>query len=167
MSIRDLIPWEHSFGIPVQYTARIGRSLESLQDDMNRLFDHLYSGAEVYTTDWDKKLPSAPSINISEDEKSIKIIAELAGMDPEQINVEVSDGFLTLKGEKKEEKSEEEKNYVRREISYGSFFRSVPLPQSADGKKAEASFKNGVLTITVPKKANTVQPVKLPIKKAA
>ncbi len=168
MTIRELIRWERPFGVPVRYSERLTRSLENLQDEMNRLFDHFYNGAEVHLTDWDQKLPTAPNINIIEDEKSLKIEAELAGIDPEEVSVEVSEGQITLKGEKKAEKSEEGKNYLRREIACGSFYRSMALPSTVDAKKAEATFKNGVLTVIVPKNANAQQkPIKLPIKKAA
>ncbi len=168
MTIRDLIRWNRSTAIPVQYSQRLQRSLEGVQDEMNRMFEHFYTGAEVHLTDWDKKLPTAPNINVTQDEKSIKIEAELAGIDPEQVNVEVADGYLTLKGEKKESQVDENKDYLRQEISYGSFYRMITLPDTVDGKKAEASFKNGILTITVPKKAEAMEkPTKLQIKKAA
>lgn len=168
MTIRDLIRWERPFGVPVQYSERFTRSLENLQDEMNRLFDHFYSGAEVHLTDWNQKLPSAPNINMSEDEQSVKIEAELAGISPEQVSVEVTDSQICIKGEKKEEKSEQDKNYMRREIAYGSFYRALPLPNTVDTKKAEATFKNGILNITLSKNAAALQkPTKLQIKKAA
>ena len=94
--------------------------------------------------------------------------AELAGMQPEDVEVNVTDGFLTIKGEKKEEKEEKDENYLRRETSYGSFQRTIALPETANTEKAEATFRNGVLSIEVPKKAEAVQkPKKLQIKKAA
>lgn len=168
MTIRDLIRWERPFGVPVQYSERFTRSLETLQDEMNRLFDHLYNGAEVHMTDWDQKLPTSPNINMFEDEQSVKIEAELAGISPEQVSVEVTDNQICIKGEKKEEKSEQDKNFTRREISYGSFYRALPLPGTVDAKKAEATFKNGILSVTFPKNASALQkPTKLQIKKAA
>ena len=168
MTIRDLIPWERSFRVPVRYSERFSRSIEDLQEEMNRLFDHFYNGTEVYLTDWEQKLPAAPNINMYEDDKSIKVEAEMAGMDPEQVSVEVTDGQICIKGEKKEEKSEKEKNYLRREIAYGAFYRAMPLSNMVDANKAEAIFKNGILTVTIAKNAEALQkPTKVQIKKVA
>jgi HSP20 family protein len=136
---------------------------------MNRLFEHLYKGSEVYLTKWDKEFRStAPAINIIENGDSFRIDAELPGIPPEGVDVSVGSGFLTIKGEKKEEKEEKDENYIRRESSYGSFYRQISLPETANCDKAEASFKNGVLTVKVPKKAGAIQQTKkLQIKKVA
>ena len=86
-------------------------------------------------------------------EKGGKVIVEtpIAGVDPEKVAISVEDNVLTIKG-KSEKKSEvEEKNYYRKEVRYGSFYRSVTLPADVIGTKAEASYKDGVLKIEIPK----------------
>ena len=168
--IQDLIHWNHPSSILVRKGEDLGRSLMALQQEMNRLFEHFYSGAQVQLTDWSGKLSSMPAVNVSEDGTSFKIDAELAGMDPKNVDVEINGGFLTIKGERTEEKKEEKSggSYLRQEISYGSFLRTVALPETADSDKAKASFKNGILTIVVPKKAEAQQkPKKIEIKSAA
>lgn len=167
--LRELMPWNNPASILVRKGENLGSSLMGLQEEMNRLFDHFYSGAEVYLTDWDKRI-SAPAVNVTEDDGSFKVEAELAGIDPKNVEVEAVGNRLTLKGERREEKEEKKDggNYLRQEISYGSFLRTVTLPDSADGEKSRASFKNGILTVTVPKKAEAQQKSrKIEIKSAA
>ena len=92
----------------------------------------------------------------------------MPGIDPECVDISITKDYLIIKGEKEEEKEEKDKNYIRRESSYGSFFRQIPLPETARADDAEATFKNGVLTVLIPKKAEAVlKPRKLQIKKAA
>jgi HSP20 family protein len=89
--------------------------------------------------------------------------AELPGVKPEEVDVSVVEDVLTIKGEHREEKEEKETSYLRRELSYGSFARSVRLPTSVDSNKAEAVFENGVLTLTLPK-AEEVKPKQIKVK---
>ena len=164
MTIRDLIQWNRPYNVPIRQK---GRSLFSLQDDMNSLFDDFFSN-NVFQN-WPAQVSAAfPAIDIIENDKDFKIKAEIAGYNPDDIDVSVTDGFMTISGERKEEEEEKEDNYLRREMSYGSFQRTIALPETAHCDKAEASFKNGILSIEVPKKAGAVQtPKKLAIKKAA
>lgn len=167
MTMRDLINFDRPFNLPVRQ-ADMRATFDNLQNEMNRIFDHLYSGALVRMTDWDKKLQSAPAVDVKDTGKSFKVKIELAGMDPENVDLEISEGVLTIKGEKKEEKKDEGENYLRQEISYGSFYRTVALPPTADSEKADAKYKGGVLTVEVPKKADASKASKkLQIKKAA
>jgi HSP20 family protein len=93
-----------------------------------------------------------PKVDITEDDKSYKMSAELPGMDLENINLDLSDGILTLSGEKKTEKEEDkEGNYHLMERSYGFFKRSFSLPPSVEEDKIKADFKKGVLTVSMPK----------------
>jgi HSP20 family protein len=168
--IHDLIHWNNPSSIFVRKGDNMGFSLASLQEEMNQLFEHFYTGSPLRFAEWDKKSVTAPAINLIEDGCSFKVEAELAGMDPKNVEVEITGGYLTLKGERKEEKEEKKEggNYLRQEISYGSFLRTVALPETADGDNAKASFKNGILTVTVPKKAEAQQkPRKIEIKSAA
>jgi HSP20 family protein len=94
---------------------------------------------------------SAPAIDMSEDDKAYKISAELPGLDAKDVDLSISGGTLVLKGEKRQEKEEKEKNYYFSERAYGSFQRAFELPSSVDRDKIAADFSKGVLTITLPK----------------
>jgi len=93
----------------------------------------------------------ASSIDVSETKNELVVKAELPGMDSKDIDISMSNGFLTIKGEKKHEKEEKDENYHLIERSYGSFTRSVRLPKEVQSEKIMASFKNGVLRVTLPK----------------
>jgi HSP20 family protein len=169
--IRDLMPWNLPSAVDVR-RGEFGFSLAAAQEEMNRLFERLYRGAEVHLTDWDMKLPATPSINVIETGDSFKVEAALPGMDPKNVSVETAGGYLTISGETCEEKQEKkggkEGGYLRQEIACGSFLRTVALPETADFDKAKATFRNGILTVAVPKKAEAVQkPRKIEIKEAA
>jgi HSP20 family protein len=160
----DLMPWGSSpsslFG---RGGERFGFPIASLQEDMNRLFEQFYNGPQDYMTGWEAG--TTPSVNVIEDEKSFKVEAALAGIEPKNVDVEVDNGYLTVKGEQQQEQKEEKKNYLRREISYGSFTRKVALPETADSGKAKATFKNGILTVEIPKVPDAQQkPKKIEIK---
>jgi len=103
---------------------------------------------------------SAPAIDMSEDGKAYKISAELPGIDPKDIDVSLSGDTLVLKGEKRQEKEQKDKNYHFSERSYGSFQRSFQLPTSIDRDRVAADFSNGVLTITLPKTVEAQKPQK-------
>ncbi len=94
---------------------------------------------------------SAPPIDISEDDKSYKVTAELPGLDLKDIDVTVAGDTLVLKGEKRQEKEQQDKNYYFSERAYGTFQRSFELPASVDRDKIDADFSKGLLTITLPK----------------
>ncbi len=97
---------------------------------------------------------------MSEDDKSYKIAAELPGIDAKDIDVSVTGDTLVLKGEKRQEKEEKDKNYFFSERSYGSFQRAFALPDSVDREKIAADFSKGVLTIALPKTAAAQKPQK-------
>jgi HSP20 family protein len=92
-----------------------------------------------------------PAINVAESDRDYKVTAELPGMDEQDIELSLHRDHLTIKGEKKQEHEEKGNGYHRVERSYGSFQRTVPLPQEVDADKVEANFQKGVLTITLPK----------------
>ena len=93
-----------------------------------------------------------PRVNISENEKSYEISAEIPGVSKDNIKVDLKDNKLTIKGEKKAERKEEKDNYIRVERSYGNFERSFYLNDDVDVTKLNASFKDGVLNVSLPKK---------------
>ena len=102
----------------------------------------------------------SPSIDVVENDKDIRISAELPGMEEKDIDVSLSRDSLTIKGEKREEKEDKGKGYYRMERSYGSFSRTVPLPSEIDQDKVKATFKKGVLTVTLPKTEKAIKETK-------
>jgi HSP20 family protein len=126
--------------------------LMSLNRDINRLFDDflqpsaLPAGAETVAT-----ALITPQINVSETDNEIRVTAELPGVDLDDLEVDVMDDMLVIRGEKRLERSNEDENYHFVERAYGSFQRTVQLPFAADSDQVRASFENGVLTVTVPK----------------
>jgi HSP20 family protein len=144
-------------------------ALTALQTQMNRLFDRFFEGF-----DWEPfgktELSAAgtalmPKVDVSETGEAIHVTAELPGMKEDDIDVTLSDGNLVIRGEKKAEKEDKQKNYHRIERSYGSFQRSIPLPAEVDDKKVDASFKNGVLNIVLPKTGPSKTGKKIPVKR--
>jgi HSP20 family protein len=137
----------------------------SFRGEMDRLFDRFGfpSLRRMFDVEpaWRSSFSfSMPAIDMSEDEKAYKISAELPGMDAKDIDVSVSGDMLVLKGEKRQEKEEKDKNYHFSERAYGSFQRAFDLPASVDRNKVAADFSKGVLTITLPKTAEAQNPQK-------
>jgi len=92
-----------------------------------------------------------PSVDIFEDKESLKIVAELPGLKPEDVKITLENSMLTIRGEKKQVAEEKSERVHRYERSYGSFERSFSLPNTVDAERVQAQFENGVLTITLPK----------------
>ena len=126
------------------------RDLLTTQREFDRLFKEAFSPmsgeTEVSTRSW------APPVDIYETEDAIVLKAELPGIDPKDVEVRVEDNTLYLKGERNYEKEVNEQNYHRIERSYGSFARSFTLPNSINAEKVKAEYKDGLLTLTMPKR---------------
>ena len=143
---------------------------ESLHREIDRLFDDF--GRDFWrapfrraTFDieplWRREFSfAAPAVDIAEKDNAYEITADLPGIDEKNVEVQVANGTLTIKGEKKEEKEEKKKDYYLQERRFGSFERSFGVPEGVDADKIEASFKKGVLTVTLPKKAEAQKPAK-------
>jgi HSP20 family protein len=147
----------------------------SFRSDMDRLFDRVARGFGLpslpsmadFEPPWRSVGLSAPPIDLSEDDKAYKISAELPGLDAKDVEVSVSGDRLVLKGEKRQEREEKNKNYYHSERNYGSFQRSFELPASVDHDRISVDFSKGVLTITLPKSvAMQKQQKKIEIKSA-
>lgn len=123
-----------------------GRRADSVLD---KFFEDL--GLASISNDGWNLASFTPKVNVAETDKEVKISAELPGMDEKEVEVSVSDGYLTIKGEKKQEREEKDKNYYRMERSTGYFHRDIPFPCEVDTDKVAAIFKKGVLNITLPK----------------
>jgi len=109
---------------------------------------------------WDGKNTSIPAVNVEETEKAYIIEVAAPGLDRKDLKVNVNDGVLTISSEKKVESEEKNDKYIRHEFGYTSFTRSFTLPEETDVDKIEASHKNGVLHITIPKAEAKVIPSK-------
>jgi HSP20 family protein len=141
--------------------------LSTLREEMDHMFDRLSRGFMGLPSirrapDWESDLHSlldvrVPAVDIAETDKGFRITAELPGMKKEDVEVSVSQGLLTIKGEKREEREEKEKGYYLSERRFGAFQRSFRLPNQADADRIEAKFDNGVLTLTVPKSADALK----------
>lgn len=150
MALRDILPtpWTRE-RIPVRRERE--NPFYALQREMNRMFDRFFSDFSL--SPYEDRITSYwPSVDVSESEKEIKVTAELPGMEHKDIDISIANDVLTLRGEKKIEKEEKEENYYRKERSYGAFHRDVPLPAEVETENVEAIFKNGILTIRLPKK---------------
>ena len=124
------------------------RGLTPWFDDFDRFFDALGPARRE-----PNGRPWAPAVDIFEDEKKIVLKADLPDMDEKEVNIQVEDGVLVLQGERKLEKETNQENYHRLERTYGAFSRSFTLPDSVDADKISASYKKGVMEITLPKLA--------------
>ena len=122
---------------------------------MNRLFDDFFKGFGLPSTAQGAGALGmfVPQVDMTEDEKSIKVTAELPGMDEKNIDINLGRDSLTIKGEKKEEREEKGQESYYAERSFGSFQRVIPLPAEVNPDQAEATFVKGVLTVTMPKPA--------------
>jgi HSP20 family protein len=140
------------------------REMDRLFDDFGRDFWRLPTPRSLFDVEpfWgsEVKWEAIPAVDIAESEKAYELTAELPGMDEKNIEVTVANGNLIIKGEKQEEKEEKKKDYYMRERNFGSFERRFELPESVEADKIEASFKKGVLTLTLPKKVEAQKPAK-------
>ncbi|HXW70401.1 MAG TPA: Hsp20/alpha crystallin family protein [Methylocella sp.] len=138
---------------------------DTFRREVDRLFDnfmgggwHLPFGRQTFDMDvgWprDMSLAMIPAVDVAEKEKEYEITVELPGLDEKSIDIKLSNRTLTIRGEKKEEKEEREKDYYLSERRYGSFSRSFEVPDTVDTSKIEASFAKGVLTLKLPKSAD-------------
>ncbi len=149
MQIKDLIPWGRKDGSSVGTSS--DNPVAAFQHDMSEAVEKFWNrfGQGLNGFDWPLGTSSARS-DVVETKDAIEVSVELPGMDMSDIEVNVTDDMLTIKGEKKVERQEEKKGYYLSERSYGAIYRTIPLPPGVDGEKADASFKNGVLTIKLP-----------------
>lgn len=146
MALRDLAPWHHGkSGTP---------ALSDLQREVDRVFESFWSGfgtPSLLRESGGTLGAMDVRVDTSEDDKAYHVTAELPGMSEKDVEVTFADNTLIISGEKKEEKEVKEDNYHRRERSFGSFRRSFALPAEIDEGKISASFRDGVMTIDLPK----------------
>lgn len=159
--VRDIIPWrkKKSDRSLTRQTRDDDHPLATLHREMNQLFDDFFGdlgfGLTVPHNSGLRSRSDAWSINVdvAEDDKEVRVTADVPGMDEKDIDVELSHSTLTIRGEKRNERDERKADYHLVERSYGSFQRVIPLPDGLAEDEAKARFKNGVLTIVLPKTA--------------
>ena len=132
----ELTPWK-PFG-----------ELRTLRREMDKLWEDFFGGQELMSSEglW------LPAIDISETKEAIIVRAELPGMDPKEIEINLTGDVLTIKGEKRQKTEEKDENFHRIETRYGAFQRSIRVPVSVDSGKIQAKYDKGVLKITLPKR---------------
>jgi len=124
------------------------RGASNLQDQINRLFNEAFDrpSSEANLTAW------APAVDIYETEQNLVVKADLPDIKPEELDIRVENNILTIRGERKFEKKVNEDNYLRVERAYGSFSRSFSLASTVNTEAIHADYKNGVLTLSIPKR---------------
>jgi HSP20 family protein len=154
MNVRDLVPW--SRGDRERSPATRSDSLNSvmsLHREMNRLFDDVFRGFD------DSRLFAGrgewPRVDVDETDKEYRVTAELPGLEERDVEVLLQEGLLTVRGEKKLESENRNRTYSER--FYGRFERQITLDRDVDDSAVNATFKNGILTVTVPKSARAVE----------
>jgi HSP20 family protein len=122
------------------------REVDTLQGEVNRLFDTFFGGSnDVRTRRW------VPAMDLVESDEHLVLRADLPGLDKDDVNIEIKDGVLTVSGERKTEHEEKSEGFYRVERAFGSFSRSLSLPEGIDAEKVSADFDKGVLEVRIPK----------------
>jgi HSP20 family protein len=160
MAIRDLIPWNNRGNEVSVRRSESANPFFTLHREMNRLFDDVFRGFDLAPFGSSHLLDGMaawPHVELSETEKDVVVTAELPGLDEKDIDVQLANGSLVIRGEKKVETEDRDRLFSER--SYGRFERRIPL-DDVEQDKVAASFKNGVLTVTLPKSPDARQRVK-------
>jgi HSP20 family protein len=154
MALTDLIPWRKRRK-EEESASTEAYPLQSLQRDMDRLFDRFFdmstSRFAPFELSEERWAGFSPKTDIAETDEAFEVAFELPGLDDDDINVSVTEGALTVSGERREEHEDRKRNYYRMERSYGSFRRTIPLPDEIKVDEVAATYKRGVLTVTLPK----------------
>ena len=149
MAIKDLIPWNNRSRDISTHGNDIHPFL-ALHREMNRMFDDAFRGFDMVPFGSFRSGDGLawPNIDVDETDENIRVTAELPGLEEKDVSLEIANGMLLISGEKKSESEDKDRRFSER--YYGRFERRIPL-DDVEGDKASASFKNGVLTVTIPK----------------
>jgi HSP20 family protein len=151
----SLVRWN-----PARELATWPSDLFGIQREMNRMFDGFFRG----TNDEDYAISSwTPAVDIAEHDDEYLVKVELPGVNKDEVKLTLENNILTIRGEKKQEKETKKENYHRVERSYGSFQRSFTLPAAVKADKIDASYKDGILTVSLPK-AEEAKPKQIEVK---
>jgi HSP20 family protein len=151
----NLIP-KRKHNVPATRSSALTTPIADFRGEMDRLFDRFFRGPWAGASSWLEESgwragEFMPTVDLAENDKQITIRAELPGLEPEDVDINVSGNILTIHGEKKESKEDKGDDYYHCERRFGSFTRSVELPATADVESVEAEQRSGVLTIRVKK----------------
>jgi HSP20 family protein len=152
MALKDLMVWNRGHNVPSHRD--FFAPVDSLRKEMDRVFEGLFSDFGDFSSSlfkMDSKPSFSPRLNMSEGDNEIEVSAELPGIEEKDIQVTLKDGVLSIKGEKKMEEKKKEQSFYRVERHYGSFHRSVRIPEGIEADQIKASFRDGVLKINLPK----------------
>lgn len=154
--MRPISNSKQTFPINIQH---LRSPLHMIQDELNKAVGSLYNAFDLPSFNLAnfENLSLSPSVDIVDDKENFKVEVEMPGISEKDIKVSISDGMLTIKGEKEISTKNKGKDYIMREINYGSYTRSIALPNTVDIDKAKASFKKGMLWITIPKKSEVMK----------
>jgi len=158
MAMRDLIPWGRQETSPALYRDEERSPFLGLRREMDRLFDDFFRSPGLGLA---RSASTWPNLEVSETDDEVRITAELPGMNEKDVELTVQDGMLTLSGERRMERQDRERGWSER--SYGRFERRIALPDGADDKACSATFRDGLLTVTVPKSAEARRARRIPI----
>ena len=154
-------------GKPTSRVPQQWEPYERFRREVERPFDDFaggFGGGSLFAPSAHRRAESTfagmPAVDVAETDKGYEITAELPGMDEKNIEVKLANGVLSIKGEKQEQTEEKDKNYYRRERSFGPFERSFHVPDNVNAEKIEASFKNGLLSVMLPKTAEAQKQAK-------
>lgn len=152
MNVRDLIPWDRNerSSVPA-FRNDEGNPFLTLHREMNRLFDDVFGRFDVPSS-FGRAGLSWPSLEVSETDGVFKVVAEVPGLEEKDVEVLLENDVLAIRGEKRSETDDRERRFSER--FYGRFERRIPLPYEVEQDKVEASFQNGVLTVTLPRSPN-------------
>lgn len=154
MTFRDLIPWNRDRRDVARTIASMSDNpFLSLQRDLNRVFDSFWNETGALMPFSENFAAAMPRTDMSETDTSVDVSVELPGMSEKDLDVSITKDSLTVHGEKKAEKTTDKKDRYLSERSYGVIHRVIALPDGIDSAKAEATYKNGVLTVHLPKTA--------------
>ena len=174
MSVKKWIPWnwfkkeEEDGGksVPVtrsraqEHGYALGSPIEHFHREVDRLFDQAFRGFGLRPFGFDRSIMPQlsdgmlkPTLDLGATDREYSITVEIPGVDEKDVRLEIANDVLTIRGEKKHQNEEKGKNYYRMERSYGSFKRTLSLPDDADQDNISATFNKGVLSVTLPRKA--------------
>jgi HSP20 family protein len=151
MASRSLMPFSRN--MPMSRGNEDTEPFLAMRREMNRLFDDVFSGFGLPSLVGPalRQMPAAPKIDVSETDNEIQITAEMPGINENEVEVLLEDDRLIIRGERKEEREDKDRNYHVRERVQGAFSRTLPLPFAPDPNQVKAEFRNGVMTIVIPK----------------
>ncbi len=142
--------------LPAEVIAAEGNAFDAYQQMTHRVFGDLFNNRQMFTP-WLTGSHTEPYVDIVENAKGYKVSADVLGIDPKNMEVSVAEDAIVISGAKQESHAQEGEHYVRQECCAGAFSRTIALPEDADVDHAEASFDRNVLTIEIPKKAESFQ----------